>query len=216
MSDFQFTCPHCQQQLSADPSMVGAEVACPTCAKHFILAEPAHAPPPPPPPMPALNEVGGTCPYCRAEITPTEQAQVCPACQTPHHADCWRENRGCTVFGCSLAPPDEERIAVTLPASAQTNRQSNLTPTPASPYRPKTNAPGAVASLVMAILGFFFCGLIFGIAAISNANKAKKLIQAQPDVYTGGGLATAGHVLGIIDLVAWALFLAIKAANAGT
>lgn len=51
------------------------------------------------------------CPYCRESITEVNRT-VCPACQTPHHEDCWQENRGCTVFGCEQAPAEEPKIAV--------------------------------------------------------------------------------------------------------
>jgi hypothetical protein len=111
-----------------------------------------------------------------------------------------------------MAPPDEEKIAVTLPAETHTHRHAP----PVTTYRPRVNAPGASSSLVWAILGLFCCGLIFGIVAISNANNAKKLIREQPDAYTGEGLATAGLVIGIIDLVAWGLIIIANIANAAT
>ncbi len=65
------------------------------------------------------------CPYCRASIdAANEPATVCPICATPHHRDCWEENGGCTVFGCSAAPVEEAMVQVsaselrdTLPAS---------------------------------------------------------------------------------------------------
>jgi TM2 domain-containing membrane protein YozV len=38
---------------------------------------------------------------------------LCTGCGTPHHADCYAENGGCTVFGCSAAPADEQKISVT-------------------------------------------------------------------------------------------------------
>lgn len=107
MRDFKFTCPNCQQRLSADSSMVGTEVVCPTCSGRLIVPEPPTAKS-----SDSRTEVGGTCPYCRAEIFPTDRTRVCPACHTPHHADCWEENKGCTVFGCSMAPPDEEKISL--------------------------------------------------------------------------------------------------------
>jgi len=53
------------------------------------------------------------CPYCRAGFEPDEEITVCEACYTPHHADCYAENGGCTVFGCSKAPVDEPKISVT-------------------------------------------------------------------------------------------------------
>ncbi|MEO7734102.1 MAG: DUF4190 domain-containing protein [Kofleriaceae bacterium] len=76
-------------------------------------------------------------------------------------------------------------------------------------HGPKINAPGAVASLVYAILGFFICGVIFGAVAISKASQAKRSIASDPTL-TGGGLATAGTVLGIIDLIAWAILLVAR------
>lgn len=56
---------------------------------------------------------GPVCPYCRMSIdTATEAVTVCPSCATPHHRDCWAENEGCTVFGCSSAPVEETLIRV--------------------------------------------------------------------------------------------------------
>lgn len=76
-------------------------------------------------------------------------------------------------------------------------------------HGPKTNAPGAVAALVCGIIGFFVCGLILGIVAISKANAAKRAIEADPTL-GGGGMATAGLVLGILDLVAWGILVLIR------
>lgn len=54
------------------------------------------------------------CPYCRTEIGTGEgEGLDCPGCGTPHHADCFAENGGCTVFGCSKAPVDEPKISLT-------------------------------------------------------------------------------------------------------
>jgi hypothetical protein len=51
------------------------------------------------------------CPYCRAQVDPEgENGMLCPGCGTPHHADCFEENGGCTVFGCSSAPADEPKV----------------------------------------------------------------------------------------------------------
>ena len=77
----------------------------------------------------------------------------------------------------------------------------------------KTRAEGAMASLVFGILGFFICGFVFGWMAISNANKAKKDIAADPDRYSGGGLATAGLIMGVLDIVLWAAYIASRASG---
>jgi hypothetical protein len=54
------------------------------------------------------------CPYCRGAIEPQEANELlCPACSTPHHADCYGENAGCTVFGCTAAPSEEPKLHLT-------------------------------------------------------------------------------------------------------
>lgn len=54
------------------------------------------------------------CPYCRMETGTGEGERIdCPGCGTPHHPDCFQENEGCTVFGCSHAPVDEPKLSVT-------------------------------------------------------------------------------------------------------
>jgi TM2 domain-containing membrane protein YozV len=56
------------------------------------------------------------CPYCRAAIEPDEaQTVLCSGCGTPHHADCFEENGGCTVFGCSAAPAAEPKLSIATP-----------------------------------------------------------------------------------------------------
>ena len=48
------------------------------------------------------------CPYCRSEIRPGAKVHNCRACSTPHHFECWKTNEGCSIFGCTEAPQDEE------------------------------------------------------------------------------------------------------------
>jgi TM2 domain-containing membrane protein YozV len=53
------------------------------------------------------------CPYCRCPVEgPEREAIVCHGCGTPHHSDCYAENGGCTVFGCSAAPEEEPKISL--------------------------------------------------------------------------------------------------------
>jgi TM2 domain-containing membrane protein YozV len=53
------------------------------------------------------------CPYCRMAFEETGPPRIfCTACGTPHHEDCYRENCGCTVFGCSRAPADDPKLQV--------------------------------------------------------------------------------------------------------
>ena len=58
---------------------------------------------------------GGICPYCRTAIAADDSPVVCDGCGTVHHDDCYAENGGCTIFGCSRAPADEPKISVSAP-----------------------------------------------------------------------------------------------------
>lgn len=55
------------------------------------------------------------CPYCRTKIMAEDGPVVCEGCGTSHHADCYAENGGCTIFGCSKAPGDEPKLSVSTP-----------------------------------------------------------------------------------------------------
>jgi len=81
-------------------------------------------------------------------------------------------------------------------------------------HGPKINAPGAVSSLVIGIIGLVFCQIILGPVAISKANAAKRAMASDPTL-GGEGLATAGMVLGIVDLIVFALGLVIRLSAIG-
>jgi len=84
---------------------------------------------------------GEVCPYCRTTIGAEDQPLRCEGCGTPHHADCYAENSGCTIFGCSKAPGDEpklrvsvpELVAAATPAAATANRVAAPMPPPPPP-----------------------------------------------------------------------------------
>jgi TM2 domain-containing membrane protein YozV len=58
---------------------------------------------------------GLICPYCRTNIGTGDESLVCEGCGTAHHADCYAENGGCTIFGCGRAPGDEPKVSVSTP-----------------------------------------------------------------------------------------------------
>jgi TM2 domain-containing membrane protein YozV len=64
----------------------------------------------------------------------------CTACGVPHHEDCYQENGGCTVFGCSRAPADDPKLQVSYSdlnaaaaASGQAAPARQAQPTAATP-----------------------------------------------------------------------------------
>jgi len=45
----------------------------------------------------------GPCPVCGQTLS--RPINSCSSCHTPHHADCWEYNQGCSIFGCGAKPP---------------------------------------------------------------------------------------------------------------
>lgn len=69
--------------------------------------------------------------------------------------------------------------------------------------------PEAAEALKYALIGIICFGIILGPIAISKALKAKKMIAANPAL-TGSGKATAALIIGIIDLVFYALYIVAR------
>lgn len=98
------------------------------------------------------------------------------------------------------------------------------TPTPYQPsyggYTPyglvPVNHPQATQSLIFGILGLVLglsCGVgaLFGIAGIVTGRKVRQAIDADPQRYTGRGMASAAIGLGIGGLVVLALWIVLVA-----
>jgi hypothetical protein len=41
------------------------------------------------------------CPYCRSEAKPCSKLTICSNCTAFYHRECWKENKGCSVYGCT-------------------------------------------------------------------------------------------------------------------
>ncbi len=66
------------------------------------------------------------------------------------------------------------------------------------------NAEGAIAALVLGIVGLFFCPLCSPFAW-HYGRRAERLVDASGGVLSGRGEATAGKILGIVACGLWAL-----------
>lgn len=52
----------------------------------------------------APEDAGRVCPYCRFALKPGTEVVECGGCRAPHHAECWGDNGGCAMMGCSGGP----------------------------------------------------------------------------------------------------------------
>lgn len=173
---------------------------------------------------------GKPCGWCQVALTLGEDVSLCVACEKEHHAGCWTAKAGCATAGCANAPLKQlEPSPLAAAAAAQPGVPFGMMSCPrcrnliaansqicisckaiTSPdgiyHGPKTTPKAATNALISAIIGLFICGVILGPLAISKANEAKREIQADPSLQ-GEGMATFALVLGVIDIIVWALVL---------
>jgi Prokaryotic RING finger family 1 len=57
------------------------------------------------------------CAICQTPILPEEARVACPSCNAEYHAECWNENGGCAIYGCSQVPEVEHRRSIEIPVS---------------------------------------------------------------------------------------------------
>ncbi|HEY1678714.1 MAG TPA: NINE protein [Candidatus Sulfotelmatobacter sp.] len=88
------------------------------------------------------------CPYCRTAIGAEDTPVICEGCGTVHHADCYAENGGCTIFGCAKAPGDEPKLIVSTPELVAVGTATVSQPQifPAAPPPPPPPLTGMITS----------------------------------------------------------------------
>jgi TM2 domain-containing membrane protein YozV len=159
------------------------------------------------------------CPYCRTPIeSDSGNELVCAGCGTPHHADCYAENGGCTVFGCSAAPAEEPKVRLTgsdlnpAPVATTTATTTELSlpmPAPAAPAPPPPRVkaappplpPGATpAPSSVPIPRFGSASVLFGmqpVAAVATAAPAVDMaFEPDPEAKNRMTFIVLGVLLG--------------------
>jgi transcription elongation factor Elf1 len=106
MAGFHFNCPHCAQDLETTEGAAGLAVSCPNCGQEIQV--PVHS---------QISAGNPVCGVCLSPIAATEAKTFCPACKAEYHSECWEENGGCGVYGCSQVPVVEKRQAIEIPIS---------------------------------------------------------------------------------------------------
>ena len=127
----------------------------------------------------------GRCPFCASAVAPKGDDVVrCPRCKTPHHVDCFAENKGCGMYGCqaqSSVPAVREGAAPPAPrkgadekfcseCAAVIKARAVICPTchcPQGPYPypmvhggqyPAQYQPGEISRGMAAVLAIFLGG----------------------------------------------------------
>jgi hypothetical protein len=122
---------------------------------------------------PAVS-VTGVCPFCQTVVEPGDEGIACTSCGIGHHADCWRENTGCGVYGCAAAPAVENRNALEIPVSYWGQERKPC--------------PKCGESIMAAALRCRKCGTVFETTrplSSAEAWRMEKIQQQSPGVRRG-------------------------------
>lgn len=218
-----YRCSHCGADMTSPDMLAGATDTCPSCGQSvYVPLSSGDAPQEGEfgetifNPEPGENQPGEPTGGAMVPQTPPEQPQnpyEQPASGAYGQSS---DTVGQGAAGGTTPPPTPESYNYQQNYNQQSyGPQGGYGPGgyyqqpgyPMSPqggyYQPTQMAPGAVAALVCGIIGIvIYCtGLILGIIAITQAKKARDHIAMNPQLYGGGGMATAGMVLGIIATI---------------
>jgi TM2 domain-containing membrane protein YozV len=122
------------------------------------------------------------CPYCRTNIAAGDEPLICEDCGVAHHADCYAENGGCTIFGCSKAPADEPKVSVSTPELAVASGppparvERRLPPPPP----PGVTPPPATAADLQHVANRVVPSMFGGFAGEDNATPVEETVVREP------------------------------------
>ena len=114
---------------------------------------------------------GPLCAICQTPVGPGDDRVECPACHAGYHRDCWQENGGCAVYGCSEVPAIEAREKLDIPISYWGRE-----------HKP---CPACGAQIVAAAVRCRHCGATFASARPLEADEHRAhvaLKQQQPEL----------------------------------
>jgi hypothetical protein len=166
---------------------------------------------------------GKICPICQDEIKLGEAIVICEYCKLPFHSACWEANGGCGTYGCAGEATARPRQSFAdfsvsrdqLPGGREAGRPDAGGRHPIPTTSPKAGAFG-IASLVFGLLGVVSLGvaarllaLVFGALAIVFGSFAFREMSRDRTA-RGRGLAAAGLVFGILDVVGGIVWMAVS------
>lgn len=152
-SGFSFRC-ECGVRLWAASVEIASSLPCPACGSrsHAVTVESA-------PGSIATTHGEAVCGVCQWPIKPSEPQVACPSCHARFHADCWVENRGCSVYGCDQVNALQPQTSSPIETEAEVESVDHGAS--ARGGRPSVGPALAAGSGVAGILGL----LLFGVPA---------------------------------------------------
>ena len=157
----------------------------------------------------ATRELAGrSCPYCRFPLKEGGAIATCPACNAVHHADCYAENGGCAVAGCTAGPSHQTATAPLWAGSPQPDPRApdqlahHAVPTAAGgigihqpdPTPPSTPPPGrhrvTFAIVAIALVMLLLAGGATALLLVHKNSGTKAAASVPTTVPTDNGTTT--------------------------
>lgn len=86
------------------------------------------------------------CPYCHQPLDDGSERVRCKGCGTRHHAACWAEHQGCSVFACGSLEPRPRTREGLAPDAAPASPEPAVAAEPTAPAEPAGPVPTAAAA----------------------------------------------------------------------
>jgi len=166
------------------------------------------------------RESGALCSKCAVEIALGNSLAVCKTCGAVHHEACWQPQQGCCSYECTGSQSHAEKSAslqnpASVPLTITHEELAVAVPLPSSTPTPNYESTEekdsvrrwnrtSVWAFAIALLGIPLFGLITGLVAILVACIA---LVTHHQNRRGMGLAVAAMLLGLFDVIGWAIAL---------
>ena len=207
-------CPRCGRQIFGLP-VTNQQPAAPGAWPPQGTTQPAPAAPTPTQASAGPGTVGKTCPYDQYPISVGDQVVVCPECGVPHHVDCWRENGGCTTYGCARSPQSRTAAAAQAAADTRATQVAYPYPGPVGTPSPFDTPPALVVltaeaerratnALLMSIMGIACCPVISIVGFFMGVSAFGALSQTGIKAPGARMKATWAIIIGALVPVGWA------------
>jgi hypothetical protein len=107
-----------------------------------------------------------TCSICRHAMAAAEATTACPSCGLTFHVDCWKENFGCSAYGC-------DQVNVLKPADAENEADAPVSPPLTIPTAEEDadaeGFPWEFLFLAMSVVGSLLGALAYGVPPLIGA-----------------------------------------------
>lgn len=161
------------------------------------------------------REAGCTCPHCGAAVQQHDHIAICQGCGTVHHEACWHSQQRCGSYACAPARTavDSKQAPAWVITAAELNAAQPLPARRPAFVSSRLAVPEpagrlnrlALAAFITALAGIPLFGVVTGLVAILLGSLALGTLRTKAQ--RGLGFALTGILLGLGDVVGWAVFL---------